>query len=153
MNIFTGHRRRLAAALLFAACCASAPAAAGETVAGGGRMACDEYLASDEAVKLSIENWVMGFFSFANLRSFHIDLLQNLDNGTLIAAVESFCYLHPSARIADVAVALLKERVASADGHCGSGRLPPTDRLSLCRTPGTDDIDSAGVDMIVPAVE
>lgn len=141
------------AALALAAVLSAPPAGAGETVVGGGRVACDEYLAADDAVKLSIENWVLGFFSFANLRSFNIDLLQNLDNGTLIDAVESFCYLHPSAKIADAAVALLKERVASADGDCGSDRLPPTDRLSLCRTPGAVGSESAGFEMVVPAVE
>ncbi len=144
---------RLLATLLAALSIAMAPAGAGETVAGGGRVGCDEYLGADEVVKLSIDNWVLGFFSFANLRSFNIDLLRNLDNGTLIDAVEGFCHDHPSTRIADASVALLRELVASADGDCRSELMLPTDRLSLCRIPGAAGIDSAGVNMIVPAVE
>lgn len=152
-----GCRRRLlavsAVALLVALAAASLPAGAGETVVGSGRIGCDEYLDSDETIKLSIENWVLGFFSFANLRSFNLDLLQNLDNGTLISALEGFCHTHPSARIADVSAELLKTLVASAEGDCRGEPAMATGELSLCHLPGTAGAGSKALHLAIPAVE
>ena len=131
----------------------AAPAVAGDTVVGSGRMDCDEYLQSDEAVKLSVDNWVLGYFSFANLRSYNLDLLRNLDNGTLIEAVEGFCHEHPSARIADASAALLKTLVASADADCAAEGAAPGRRLSLCRIPGAAGGSGVDFEWFVPGVE
>ncbi len=132
---------------------AMAPASAGNTIIGGGRMDCGEYLQSDEAVKLSIDNWVLGYFSFANLRSYNLDLLRHLDNGTVIEAVEGFCNENPSARIADASAELLKTLVASADGDCASEGAVSMQRLTLCHIPGA--AGGSGIDMekFVPGVE
>ncbi len=132
---------------------AAAPARAGQTVVGSGRVDCVEYLDAEEAVKLSIENWVLGFFSFANLRSFNVDLLQNLDNGTHIDAVEGYCRDHPSARIAEVSAVLLKTLVASADGDCLDRSATATGGLSLCQIPGAAMSERTDIDLIIPAVE
>ena len=131
----------------------AAPAVAGDTVVGSGRMDCDEYLQSDEAVKLSVDNWVLGYFSFANLRSYNLDLLRNLDNGTLIEAVEGFCHEHPSARIADASAALLKTLVASADGDCADDGGEPLQKLSLCRIPGASGGSGIAIERFVPGLE
>lgn len=139
----------LAAALAFAA----SPVAAGDTIIGGGRMDCGEYLQSDEAVKLSIDNWVLGYFSFANLRSYNLDLLRNMDNGTVIEAVEGFCHEHPSARIADASAELLKTLVASADADCAAEGAAPGRRLSLCRIPGAAGGSGVDFEWFVPGVE
>ncbi len=132
---------------------AAAPVYAGQTIVGSGRIDCGEYLNADETVKMSIENWVLGFLSFANLRSFNLDLLQNLDNGTLIDAVEAYCREHPSARIAEVSAVLLKDLVASADADCSDPLGAPPGQLSLCRIPGASGSEGGGIEMIVPAVE
>ncbi len=117
------------------------PASAGETVLGGGRLDCNAYLESDEAIKLTSESWVLGFLSSANLRSRNIDLLSQFDNGTVIDAVERYCQQHPAATISDASVALLQMLVASADGDClegpGARRRPGV--LSLCHVPGAAD--------------
>ncbi len=145
-------RQRIAVGAAVLAFTAS-PAGAGETIVGGGRMDCGEYLLSDEAVKLSVDNWVLGYFSFANLRAYNLDLLRNLDNGTLIEAVEGFCHEHPSARIADASAELLKTLVASADGDCGDERAAPGQGLTLCRIPGA--AGGSGIDpwRYVPGME
>ncbi len=145
--------RRGLAFVLAALAFAASPVAAGDTIIGGGRMDCDEYLRADESVKLSIDNWVLGYFSFANLRSFNLDLLRHMDNGTVIEAVEGFCLEHPSARIADASAELLKTLVASADADCAAEGAVPMQRLSLCRIPGA--AGGSGIDMekFVPGVE
>ena len=132
---------------------AAVPAAAGETIVGGGRMDCGEYLRSDEAVKLSIDNWVLGFFSFANLRSYNLDLLRHIDNGTLIEAVEGFCHEHPSARIADASTELLKTLVASADADCSTEGTAPVRRLSLCHVPGASGGSGVDREKFIPGME
>ncbi len=133
--------------------CTAAPAVAGDTVVGGGRMHCGEYLQSDETVKLSIDNWVLGYFSFANLRSYNLDLLRHMDNGTLIEAVEGFCHDHPSARIADASAELLKTLVASADADCVNEATAPVRWLSLCRIPGAAGGSGMDSGKVVPGVE
>lgn len=153
MKILISGSRRLLLIVMAVWAVTMMPARAADTVAGVGRLACDDYLEADENIKLAIENWVFGFFSFANLRSFNIDLLQNLDNGTLIDAIEEFCRKYPGARIADVSTALLKQRVASADEDCSNVAPLETNRLSLCHVPGAVELDSAGLDIMVPAVE
>ncbi len=132
---------------------ATVPAAAGDTIVGGGRMDCGEYLQSDEAVKLSIDNWVLGYFSFANLRSYNLDLLRNFDNGMLLEVVEGYCHEHPSARIADASAELLKTLVASADADCASEAATPARRLSLCRIPGAAGGSGIDTEKFVPGVE
>lgn len=149
---FAVVRQRLALAAAVLAF-AVAPARAGDTIVGSGRMDCGEYLQSDETVKLSVDNWVLGYFSFANLRAYNLDLLRNLDNGTLIEAVEGFCHEHPSARIADASAELLKTLVASADGDCGEDGVAPGTGLSLCRVPGAAGGGGFDVGRYVPGME
>lgn len=139
--------------LVAAASLLASPAQAGQTVLGSGRIDCVEYLDAEESIKMSIENWVLGFLSFANLRSFNLDLLQHFDNGTLIDAVEDYCRDHPSAQIAEVSATLLKILVASADGDCTNRVAGTSERLSLCRLPGAAEGEGGDVEMVVPAVE
>lgn len=118
----------------------SGVAAAGETVLGSGVLSCDGYLEAEETAKLSSENWVLGFLSSSNMRARNIDLLVNMDNGTVIEAIENYCTKHPEDSIADAAVGLLKSLVASADGDCADGAgMRQTSLLSLCSIPGAAD--------------
>ncbi len=143
---------RFALATTVALLLAVQPAGAGETIVGGGLAACEEYLDADDSVKLSMENWVLGFLTSANLRSHNLDLLNHMDNGTIIDAVDNYCRSYPSALIADASVELLRTLVASADGDCDrpGARSSP---LSLCNNPGSPDSVGQGPDIIIPAVE
>lgn len=152
MRVFPTLPARIALAMVVALLVGGRPAGAGETIVGGGLSACDEYLNADDSVKLSMENWVLGFLTSANLRSRNLDLLTHMDNGTIIEAVDDYCRTYPSALIADASVDLLKTLVASADGDCerpGARNSP----LSLCNNPGSPDSVGQAPDMIIPAVE
>lgn len=145
-------------ALLFAASMALSPgmASAGDTVLGSGVLSCDGYLEAEETAKLSSENWVLGFLSSSNMRARNLDLLLNMDNGTVIEAIENYCARHPEDSIADAAVGLLKSLVASADGDCASSASRrQTSLLSLCRIPGAADSsdESRSWEMRTPGAE
>lgn len=152
MRVFLTLPVRIALAMTVALLPGVRPAGAGETIVGGGLVACDEYLNADDSVKLSMENWVLGFLTSANLRSHNLDLLNHMDNGTIIDAVDNYCRSYPSALIADASVELLRTLVASADGDCDrpGARSSP---LSLCNNPGSPESVGQGPDIIVPAVE
>lgn len=128
---------RLASMFALSMTVMSGMASAGETVLGSGVLSCDGYLEAEETAKLSSENWVLGFLSSSNMRARNLDLLVNMDNGTVIEAIENYCTKHPEDSIADAAVGLLKSLVASADGDCAGMRQ--TSLLSLCRIPGAAD--------------
>ena len=150
MQVFSSLFLQLRAWLAMTLLLCVMPAGAGETMVGGGLVGCDEYLQADDGVKLSMENWVLGFLSSANLRSRNLDLLANMDNGTIIEAVDSYCRRQPSALIADASVELLKTLIASADGDCDRPEARAS-TISLCHNPGAPD--GGEPDMIVPAVE
>lgn len=145
-----------ASALAVAMMMAAGIAAAGETVLGSGVLSCEAYLDAEETAKLSSESWVLGFLSSSNMRARNLDLLQNMDNGTVIDAIENYCTRHPSDSIADAAVGLLKSLVASADGDCaGNAGMRQASLLSLCQIPGAADSsdESRSWEMRTPGAE
>lgn len=152
MRVFPHLPAQITLAMTLALLLCVRPVEAGETIVGGGLAACDEYLNADDSVKLSMENWVLGFLTSANLRSHNLDLLNHMDNGTIIDAVDNYCRSYPSALIADASVELLRTLVASADGDCDrpGARSSP---LSLCNNPGSPESVGQGPDIIIPAVE
>lgn len=151
MNI-AGYASMLAVSIALAA----GNASAGETLLGSGVLTCEAYLDAEETAKLSSESWVLGFLSSSNMRARNLDLLLNMDNGTVIGAIETYCGRHPSDSIADAAVGLLKSLVASADGDCISGPgLRHASLLSLCHIPGAADSsdEAANWQMRTPGAE
>ncbi len=150
------NRIAIASVLALVAAFGAGPAAAGETMLGSGVLSCEAYLEAEETAKLSSESWVLGFLSSSNLRARNLDLLVNMDNGTVIDAIETYCSRHPSDTMADAAVGLLKSLVASADGDCSSASgMRQASLLSLCNIPGAahGSEESANWEMRTPGAE
>lgn len=128
-----------------------------QSILGSGSMLCETYAQSDDVIKLATESWALGFLSSANMRSKNMDLLMTIDSVAVIDAVEKFCASHPSDNIANAAIYVLVELIASADEDCTEVRKEPAriSGLNHCNKPGSleNSDEPVGWSMTIPAVE
>lgn len=129
----------------------------GQSILGSGSMLCETYAQSDDVIKLATESWALGFLSSANMRSKNLDLLMSINSVAVIDAVEDFCASHPSENIANAAIHVLVELIASADEDCTEMRKEATRSRGLnhCNNPASveNSDEPNGWSMTVPAVE